>query len=73
MNLSFVKDTFQKKNRSSILMLNVLASFFIKGWSALVVLIMVPLTLECLGKYKNGVGYHKQSAYMDRPNGHRLR
>ena len=55
MNLSFVKDTFQKKNRSSILMLNVLASFFIKGWSALVVLIMVPLTLECLGKYKNGV------------------
>ena len=55
MNLSFVKDIFQKKNRSSILMLNVLASFFIKGWSALVVLIMVPLTLECLGKYKNGV------------------
>ena len=55
MNLSFVKNIFQKKNRSSILMLNVLASFFIKGWSALVVLIMVPLTLECLGKYKNGV------------------
>lgn len=34
---------------------NVLASFFIKGWSAFVVLIMVPLTLNCLGEYKNGV------------------
>ena len=55
MNLSFTKDIFTKKSRSSILLLNVLASFFIKGWSALVVLIMVPLTLNCLGIYKNGV------------------
>ncbi len=34
---------------------NIAASFLIKGWSALVVLIMVPLTLSCLGKYSNGV------------------
>ena len=41
--------------RTNLLIKNVLLSFFIKGWSALVVLIMVPLTLQCLGKYNNGV------------------
>lgn len=41
--------------RTSLLIKNVLLSFFIKGWSALVVLVMVPLTLQCLGNYKNGV------------------
>ena len=41
--------------RTSLLVKNVLASFVAKGWSALVVLIMVPLTLSCLGSYKNGV------------------
>lgn len=41
--------------RTNLLIKNVLFSFFIKGWSALVVLIMVPLTLQCLGKYNNGV------------------
>lgn len=42
-------------DRSILLVKNILASFFIKGWSALVVLMMVPLTLNCLGAYKNGV------------------
>ena len=42
-------------NRSSLLVKNVLVSFFIKGWSAVVVLLMVPLTLNCLGAYQNGV------------------
>ena len=41
--------------RTGLLIKNVLLSFFIKGWSALVVLVMVPLTLQCLGAYKNGV------------------
>lgn len=41
--------------RSKLLIKNVFASFLIKGWSALVVLMMVPLTLHCLGAYKNGV------------------
>lgn len=41
--------------RTSLLVKNVIASFAIKGWSALVALIMVPLTLECLGEYNNGV------------------
>lgn len=41
--------------RTNLLIKNVLLSFFIKGWSALIVLVMVPLTLQCLGKYSNGV------------------
>lgn len=41
--------------RSRLLIKNVFASFLIKGWSAVVVLMMVPLTLHCLGAYKNGV------------------
>ena len=41
--------------RSSILRKNIIASFLVKGWSALVVLLMVPVTLHCLGEYTNGV------------------
>ena len=41
--------------RTSLLIKNVIVSFFIKGWSAIVVLLMVPLTLDCLGAYQNGV------------------
>lgn len=41
--------------RTTLLVKNVLASTFVKGWSAVVVLLMVPLTLNCLGAYKNGV------------------
>ena len=41
--------------RSGLLVLNVIASFTLKGWAALIVFIMTPLTLECLGEYKNGV------------------
>ena len=44
-----------KDHRTKLLVKNVIASFFIKGWAATVALIMVPLTLECLGKYQNGV------------------
>ena len=41
--------------RSLKLLKNIGGSFIIKGWSALIVLMMVPLTLSCLGIYKNGV------------------
>lgn len=41
--------------RSVLLVKNVLASVFIKGWSVTVGLLMVPLTLSCLGQYQNGV------------------
>ena len=47
------QDTSQK--RSSLLRKNILVSFLIKGWSAVVVFLMVPVTLHCLGDYKNGV------------------
>lgn len=41
--------------RSSLLQKNILASFVIKGWSAAIVLLLVPATLNCLGEYKNGI------------------
>lgn len=43
------------RKRSSRLQKNIMVSFLAKGWSAIVVLMMVPLTLNCLGDYKNGV------------------
>ena len=43
------------EHRSSLLQKNIIASLFIKGWSAIIVLLMVPATLHCLGEYKNGV------------------
>ena len=43
------------QKRSSLLQKNILASFLIKGWSAFIVLLMVPATLHCLGEYKNGI------------------
>ena len=48
---------FLEKNnsRSSLLAKNIFASFLVKGWSAIVVLLMVPLTLKMLGIYTNGV------------------
>ena len=42
-------------HRSSLLQKNILASFLIKGWSAVIVLLLVPVTLHCLGDYKNGI------------------
>lgn len=50
-----LKNIFNGTDRTKLLVKNVLTSFFIKGWSAVVVLIMVPLTLTCLGEYRNGV------------------
>lgn len=41
--------------RSKMLVWNILASFFVKGWAAIIMLLMVPLTLQCLGTYQNGV------------------
>ena len=42
-------------NRTSLILKNIISSFFVKGWSAIVVFVMVPLTLKCLGAYQNGV------------------
>ena len=43
------------QQRSSLLQKNIFASFVIKGWSAAIVLLLVPATLNCLGEYKNGI------------------
>ena len=50
-----MSDTTSSNRRSSLLQKNLLASFIIKGWSAIILLLLVPVTLHCLGDYKNGV------------------
>lgn len=41
--------------RNVLIRKNILAGFALKGWSALTVLLTVPLTLSCLGTYQNGI------------------
>ncbi len=41
--------------RSVLIKKNIVFSILIKGWSALVVFLMVPLVLSCVGTYKNGI------------------
>ena len=48
-------DSNISKKRSSRLQKNILVSFVAKGWSAVIVLLSVPVTLNCLGEYNNGV------------------
>ena len=55
MNITIKHIESKKSSRTTLLIKNVAASFFLKGCSALIVLMMVPLTLNCLGTYKNGV------------------
>lgn len=42
-------------SRTSLAIQNILASFMIKGWSGIVQLLLVPLTIACLGTYVNGL------------------
>lgn len=48
-------DNSISRKRSSRLQKNIMISFIAKGWSALIVLLVVPVTLNCLGEYTNGV------------------
>ena len=48
-------DSNISRKRSSRLQKNILVSFVAKGWSAVIVLLSVPVTLNCLGEYNNGV------------------
>ncbi len=41
--------------RSALIKKNVLYSFLFKGWSGAIFILLVPLTLHCLGAYENGV------------------
>lgn len=43
------------ENRTSLLKKNIAWSFLVRGWSGVVMLLMVPLTLKCLGQYTNGL------------------
>lgn len=45
----------QDTNRSQLLRKNIIGSFFAKAWSAVVLLLIIPFTLKCLGEYTNGV------------------
>lgn len=45
----------QGDKRTVLIRKNILFSFLIKGWSGIVFILMVPLTLHCLGEYKNGI------------------
>lgn len=42
-------------DRSSLLKKNILASFAIKGWAGIIQLLLVPITIHCLGNYINGL------------------
>ncbi len=46
---------FGSDKRTALMRKNILFSFLIKGWSGLVTLLLVPITLNCLGEYKNGI------------------
>ena len=49
------KDTSISSKRTSLIRKNIILSFLVKGWSGLVEFLLVPITLNCLGDYKNGV------------------
>lgn len=42
-------------DRSRLVRRNILFSFLIKGWSGVIQLLLVPVTLFCLGNYENGI------------------
>lgn len=54
-----IKNLFDKymqgNERTVLLKKNILGSFFIKGWTCLVQLILVPVTLDCLNLYEYGI------------------
>lgn len=51
-----ISEIFSKTDkRTALIGKNILFSFLLKGWSALVIFLLVPFTLKCLGEYKNGV------------------
>ena len=49
------KSTMNSELRTSRLKKNILFSFLIKGWAGIIQLLLVPITLFCLGNYENGI------------------
>ena len=54
-SLQTLKEKLPKDGRSKKMLKNIIAGFFIKGWSGLVHLLTVPLLLAVLGDYVNGL------------------
>ena len=50
-----VKKILGTDKRTALMRKNIAMSFLIKGWSGVVTLLLVPVTLHCLGEYKNGL------------------
>ncbi len=53
--MSWLQEILGGNKRTALIRKNILASFLIKGWSVIVQLTLVPLTLHCLGNYENGI------------------
>ena len=54
--LLYAKDRlFTDNKRTALVRKNIIWSFLIKGWSGIVMLLAIPVTIECLGIYKNGL------------------
>lgn len=49
------KSLLGDNKRTILIRKNIIASFAIKGWSGIVLFLLVPLTLKCLGAYENGI------------------
>lgn len=50
-----LKSLLGEDKRTILIRKNIIASFAIKGWSGIVLFLLVPLTLKCLGAYENGI------------------
>lgn len=51
----FIEKIFKGDPRTSLVKKNILYSFLIKGWSCIIQLLLVPLTLNCLNQYEYGI------------------
>lgn len=50
-----IEKIFGTNGRTALIRKNIMISFLLKGWSGVIFLLIVPLTLHCLGEYKNGI------------------
>lgn len=55
MSNNIINYLLNDNSRSGRIKKNVVASFVIKGWAGVVQLLLVPITLICLGTYNNGL------------------
>lgn len=53
--MNIFKITKSMDSRTALVSKNVIGTFAIKGWSVLVQLLLVPLTLNCLNQYEYGI------------------